>query len=248
MKPTRLQNPPIKEALIDLRVSLPPTTTVENLAAFHKAISSTYPQSQEHVALSHTFGFGADGKAQVNATERQHLGFICRSADQLQVAQARLDGFTLNRLFPYTHWEKFSGEARALWSEYVEVAHPVEVQRIAVRYINRIELLAGADLKDYFRTLPVLSPDLPQKVSNVFMRIQVPKAKGRGAVITMAVENDGPPKTPGAVAIIFDVDASDESHFSPDDAAIWKTLEELRDLKNEIFFSSLTESVLKGYA
>jgi len=71
---------------------------------------------------------------------RTQLGFQYASADKKRVVSARLNGFGLMRLPPYESWEPFCEEARKLWKSYVAVRNPKSVNRVAVRYINRLEL------------------------------------------------------------------------------------------------------------
>src|SRR5207253_4384748 len=104
---------------------------------------------------------------------RTHIGYTFTSSDGLQAFQSRLDGFTFSRLAPYNGWESFCSEARRLWNIYREVTQPQAVTRAAVRYINRLDLpLPIRDLKDYLRTVPEVSPDLPQGLSGYFMQLQ----------------------------------------------------------------------------
>ena len=63
-----------------------------------------------------------------------------RSQDDLTVAQFRADGFTMNRLKPYTGWAMLLPQVLDLWDAYVTVAQPAHVARVALRYINRLDL------------------------------------------------------------------------------------------------------------
>ncbi len=247
MKPQRLASPPINEALIDLRAELAPGTAVERLAAFHAGVASTYPESEKRVTVSGSFEVGPSGQPKIDVPPPQHVGFMCWSSDRVQAVQARLDGFTLNRLRPYTHWEQFSGEAKACWPEYVRVASPTSVVRVALRYINRIEIPAKAEFSKYFRTLPQLAPELPQSVANLLMRVVLGVSTGRAVVLTMASETVNPAGNSGKIPVILDIDVFQEGDFKPDDPKIWDILEELRELKNRVFFDSLTEEALEVY-
>ena len=61
---------------------------------------------------------------------------------------------------------------------------PEAIERLAVRYINRIDVPSpGIDLKQYFRTSPEISPDLPQELSGYFMQLTLPQPDLGGAVL-----------------------------------------------------------------
>jgi uncharacterized protein (TIGR04255 family) len=67
-------------------------------------------------------------------------GYIFHSKNENKIVQARLDGFTFNKLRAYEDWNKFHSEARELWELYDKIIKPISVDRIALRYINRIEI------------------------------------------------------------------------------------------------------------
>jgi uncharacterized protein (TIGR04255 family) len=162
------------------------------------------------------------------------------STDGRQVVQARLDGFTFSRLKPYDKWESLRDEARELWLQYVRFASPEAITRIALRYINRIEIpLPIRDFKEYILTTPEIAPDLPQGLDSFFMRLVIPDPKGQAVVIvTETVEpvDEANKRLP----LIFDIDVFRAVAFNVRDNVMWETFESLHDLKNEIFFKSIT--------
>ncbi len=60
-----------------------------------------------------------------------------------------------------------------------------------------------------------------------------------GAVINQAIDPSG--ATPKSLPIIFDIDAFKVVDFTADSPEIWTLVDQLRILKNEVFFKSLTE-------
>jgi uncharacterized protein (TIGR04255 family) len=50
------------------------------------------------------------------------------------------------------------------------------ITRLVVRYINKIDIpLPVGDLKEYLRTFPEVSSDLPQGLSGYFLQLQIPQ-------------------------------------------------------------------------
>jgi uncharacterized protein (TIGR04255 family) len=95
------QKPPITEAIIDLRVELPPEISLTELNKAHEGQEATYPTVQDRYAAFGQMQIGP----QVSVTaSRQHIGYLFRSGDGTQIYQARLDGFTMSRLAPYENW------------------------------------------------------------------------------------------------------------------------------------------------
>jgi uncharacterized protein (TIGR04255 family) len=115
------------------------------------------------------------GEAVGTTASQAQVGYDFPSGDGKQIFQARLDGFAFSRLAPYDCWESFRDEGRRLWEIYRTVAQPEVVTRIGVRYINRLDLpLQNLDFKHYLRTVPEVSPDLPQGLSGYFMQLRIP--------------------------------------------------------------------------
>ena len=228
---------PITEAIIDLRVTLPEGFSVDKLTEIYTSISDNFPKKEPMHTSSLMFEAGPAIK--IDASQRQN-GLLLRSEDGKRILQATLSGFTFNRLAPYSTWEDFSGEARRLWEIYKDVCRPTSVIRAAVRFINRLDLPGPAlDLKDYLRTVPEVSPDLPQGLSAFFMQLQIPQED----LNCMLVINEAfaPPISPELVSVILDFDLFREQIWQRDDEEIWRFLEELRHRKNQVFNASITE-------
>ena len=90
-------------------------------------------------------------------------GFRHTTADELNVAQFKRNGFVFSRLRPYQDWEAFEREARRLWNVFLELAKPSQVSRLGVRFINRIPIAANKELGDYLVEPPTRPLGLPLK-------------------------------------------------------------------------------------
>lgn len=171
-------------------------------------------------------------------------GHLFTSADGRQIVQARLDGFTFNRLAPYEWWERFRDEARFHWERYRDLAKPTAITRIALRYINCLQIpLPIKDFKDWILTTPEIAPALPQGLKTFFMRLEVPHRTGAIVIVTETIKQ---PETPAGsdqhvLPLILDIDVIHERQFSPDSSDVWASFENLRNLKNEFFFNSVTD-------
>lgn len=170
------------------------------------------------------------------------IGYLFHAPpDDKKIVQARLDGYTFNKLKPYNNWEEFSSEAKELWGKYLKVAKPVNVTRLALRYINRTELpLPFTDFKEYLLTVPEIGPDILNALSGFFARLVIPNSDIQAnAVITETMEKIDDKAE--VLPFIFDIDVSRNYVFEPQSDEIWQTLNRLREFKNQIFLNSLTE-------
>jgi hypothetical protein len=106
----------------------------------------------------------------------EHIGYAFRSKDGQHVFSARLDGFDFSVGHPYGRWEEFRDEALRLWELFKKVSGVREIVRVAVRYINRIDIPTTHSVKlDHYLTIyPEVPDDWPSGVElhDFFMQLQ----------------------------------------------------------------------------
>ena len=153
-----LPNAPITEALIEICVQLPPDVTVERLKTLHARIKDQFPDQKTRFKVEAQICFREE-TSQIETAAPKPDGLIFTSTDQERIFQARLDGFTFSRLKPYETWEALAEEALKYWKLYLEFTEPISISRVAVRYINRLELpLPVRDFNEYLKA-PPYSPE-----------------------------------------------------------------------------------------
>ncbi|MBI4589263.1 MAG: TIGR04255 family protein [Candidatus Rokubacteria bacterium] len=103
----RFPNAPITEALLDVRIKLPSFVDLSRLATFQDAVEDRYPQRRERSSWQAGFQI-KDGSVEVMRPSGRPDGYLFTSADGRQMVQARLDGFTFNRLKPYDKWKPWN--------------------------------------------------------------------------------------------------------------------------------------------
>lgn len=235
-----LPNAPIVEALLDVRIETPENVDQEMLASFQARLGNRYPTKQIKRSWSGAVELKADAPPVV-ATSGGPIGYQFLSPDGKQVVQARKDGFSFSRLRPYTNWTTFSKEAQDLWKRYADLVRPKKVQRIALRYVNRMELpLPLASFREYVLTGPEIAPELPQDLSSYFFRAVIPRQDAEAfAIITEATEQVEGPKA--VLPLILDIDVFRRGAFTVAAEKLWPLFDKLRDLKNEFFFASITD-------
>ncbi len=234
-----LDNAPIVEALLDIHVKLPKKTKSSDLEAVQSSLKSGFPLKQLRKTWQSETMLRPDAAPLTKTSEASDsIQFL--SADQKQVIQARLESYSYSRLQPYTDWEDFSETAKAGWKAYCKILRPESIDRIALRYINRLPLpLPFSDLSDYVRTGPRLSPDLPLSLKAFFFRVVTHEADAKATVIvTETIEE--PKGTSLHIPLIFDIDVFRVGSFPKDPEKLWELFPPLRDIKNRVFFSSLT--------
>ncbi len=237
---SHLRNAPITEALIDIRIKVRDDYDVHQIESLHEEIASQYPAKKERRKWEGRFEF-KKGETPIPAGSETINGYIFTSANGKQIFQARIDGFTFNRLRPYETWEIMRDEAFRLWKLYRTKLRP-DITRVALRYINKFDIPLFPeplrDFSEYLTAAPIVPEGIPQGVSSFLTRVVINEpAIDASAIITQAFEQIVDPKF---LTIILDIDVfKQKDHISEEEAL--QTLEALRDFKNKIFFKSITE-------
>lgn len=243
-----LPHAPIVEAVIEVRARAECAWEESLVSEQLKPKLPDYPDvaSQNEFRQEFKLGLGQPPEA------RQHdlgwKGLRFQSADKRHVAQFNRDGFVFSRLQPYESWEQLRNEGMRLWRIHADLARPTEVQRIGLRYINRIVLPVQEDkFKDYIQPhaetpsgldLPFLGffhldtlavPDYPYTI-NVVRTIQPPQdAHAQG------------------IRLILDIDVFTTQPVELRQELLETRMAEMRWLKNKVFYGSITQKALETF-
>lgn len=237
-----LNNAPIVEAVIDIRISREPAISADIFAGLTPSIGQKYSAAQSIHSFEARFGIES-GKITDPAQRRADFGWRYQAGTE--VAQFRVDGFTFSKLEPYTTWEDVFGEAFRLWEVYLSLARPAQLSRLAVRYINRMRVSGSRSINEFLEAPPALPPPIPPVMKDFLTRVHVAdEPRSSAAVIVQALE---PQFDPNVMSLLLDIDAYYEQSVDPTDPELPALFEQLRKLKNEIFYASITEKSAEMY-
>ena len=243
-----LPRAPIVEAVIEIRARA--TKSLEE-TSLRTAIE---PKLAGYVFLDSLREFHSEVKLEGGKPPIQKVsdagwkGVRFRSSDEKHIAQFNRDGFVFSRLEPYLTWEELESEGKRLWNIYKDVAQPVEIQRLGLRFINRIKLPPGELLfEDYIQPAPS-SPHGLELPFHGFMHKDTLGVPGHPYAInvirTIQQLNGG---VDGGVALILDIDVFTTQGFDLDDTVLQRRLLDMRWLKNKVFFGSITAKALEMF-
>lgn len=231
---------PITEALIDIRVELSPELRFEDLQAVKKHVSSDYPREETRNLAEGMIQFGPSLQA---SAQQKPWGLMFRNESNNQVLQVRLDGFTFSRLEPYQDFEHLKAEARRLWDIYRELVRPKKITRVAVRYINQLNIPGTiVEPEDYLNTYPHLASQLPAELRDFgpyLMRLPVYQHDLKGVLVLN--EAMTPPKMPDTISMVLDLDLYVEMPRVNNEEELWAFFDRLRDRKNLYFEACITD-------
>lgn len=238
----QLTHPPLKEALIDIQLAEP--LSLQFAESLEKEMIKGLDRKQKISA----------GKFELKIVEPQEVvkhdvelhGWRYESADGARVAQVKRNGITYSILRDYKDWPEIRDATRSVWEFYLgQVGRPVTVARVAARYINVLEFPPSIELNDYLIAAPQIPKGLPQTLENFLQRVVIPYQGDTHAIITQALEATSQPGT----RVILDIDVFAQQLAVPGESPdLWNLVDTLRNIKNTIFFTSVTEAALESYA
>jgi uncharacterized protein (TIGR04255 family) len=229
---------PIEEAIFDIKIDPALAIVGKDIEFIHSNISDFYPVKEFLKTFQTSFKV-KEGVPQLSMTEDKGLGFRFWNEKRKQVCTFSLDGFGFSRLRPYDEWEPNFHEAMRLWKIYKDNFRPVYVKRVAVRFINVLEIpFTKFELNDYFFNPPEPPKELPQNIVEFLSRLMIKYEEHLHAITTLALQ---PPQKDGFTSILFDIDVFSDVRFrSDEDALLSNIFERLHGIKNDIFEKSLT--------
>lgn len=241
-----LRNAPITEALIDLRVIPRPGLDPSVFREAAKTLASRFPLVEERRDTEAMLQVVGGGKVSADMKDLGIQGLVFKSPDITRLVQFRRDGFTLNHLKPYQGWDVIFPEAMELWQLYEQLAKPMGITRIAVRYINRLEFpVSPIDMDDYCLTGPRFPEGVADDYSAWTSRIVLVKVSQRlNALVTQSLEQRLPTDLP---SLLLDIDAFRVGEIEGGIEEIKAHFANLRQYKNEVFFGSLKDSYVERF-
>lgn len=233
-----LNRAPVTEAIFEIQVELPLEVTIENLDQLCGKIKSEYPTKRSRKRFEGKIELKKDGPPASQSIDLGVDGFLNWSVDEKQVVQFRLDGYSFSRLKPYSKWEKHFPEVFRLWTLFSKTVSPLRIKRIAIRFINVIEIPRESAMQDYLANYPK-PPSDGFVLNNFFNRIElnIPD-KNINAIITQALANSNDPINK---SIILDIEVFKEINSQINENTITDVFQVLRDVKNDVFKKSLTD-------
>ncbi|HEY1462744.1 MAG TPA: TIGR04255 family protein [Terriglobales bacterium] len=231
-----LSHAPLREALIDIQV---PAILQSSLIDSLESLNIEQFQKKVPIKISE-FAFQIDQDNSQANSKIQTIGWRLESQDGTRVIQLRTNGITYSVINRYNDWNDIKSATQEIWQKYCALVEgDIMVSRIAVRYTNVLEIPPGVELNDYLTTVPAIPQELPQVFSSLFTRVIIPFAPNIQAQITTALESTN--------SIVLDSDVFSQQSFDGKSLELWAALDSLRDIKNSIFFSTVTEKAIRIY-
>lgn len=241
-----LEHAPSIEAVIHWQAHASKILEPEALKAELNQRLPDYPTCQIQHDIEIAAAGTPDGSSEI-CHRTQWNGFRLQDTQNLHVAQFTPTGVVFSRLEPYEKWESFQAEALRFWQIFLEIAEPTIIQRLGVRYINRIPLDNGEQPSLYLKTVPSAPPGLELPTESFFHQdtYRLPNPPYYINWVR-TIQPKGADPTDGR-ALIIDINVFTTELLQLEQETLTQRLREMRWLKNKVFFSCITDTTLERF-
>ncbi len=241
-----LRNAPIVEAVLDIDCDSPPGFDLDALEErARERFRDRYPKFRKR--FLHELEIATKAEALSKLTTRhavQALQF--HHDDEKQLVQVRAQGFSFNRLAPYSSLDDYLPEIERTWRLYVEMVTPVETRIVRLRYINRILLPMEAgkvDLDEFLKIGPRLADENVLELTG-FLTQHAAVETDTGHQVNLVLTAQAPENE--RLPVILDIGVANPLREEPGNwPTVRQSVDSLRRLKNRIFLNTLTDKCLQ---
>lgn len=161
----KYRNPPIIEAVCELRLTPDSRWDLTIPGMIYEKISNDFPNKEPHLAQDVEITRSPQGLQQQTRTS-ERVWFLTENRQTF--IQLGAHYLAVNRLAPYPSWEGYKPSIKKAFDALTNTIAEIKgLQRIGLRYINRIEIPGETiELEDYFEFYPFLGQHLPQNIQN----------------------------------------------------------------------------------
>lgn len=235
----RLPNAPIVEAVIQWQAT--PTRSLEQTALLAE-LKERFPNFARQVQQGLEAEFAGSPQGMELRQRSKWDGFRLTSEDQKYVCQFKPNTLVFSRLAPYEGWESFSQAATPFWQAFLDLAAPVTVDRIGVRFISQVKLKDGEKVSDYVDRVPAPLETIGL-ASEAFLHqdtFDLPELPFRLNLVR-TIQPPEPPLIQKSLIVDIDVSTTEATPLE----SVESRLQEMRFIKNRVFFSFMKNAESK---
>jgi uncharacterized protein (TIGR04255 family) len=246
----QLSRAPIAEAVLEVRARAQVHWEKDEISRKIAEKVPEYPATMAEHGIENKINTSPNVSGELDVPSNvgiQWQGFRCQPPGVPQVVRFTRDAFLFSRLQPYENFDTFLQEGLRLLQLHWEIAKPGDIQRLGLRFTNRIIIPPNGRLRDYFTAPPREMSKLKLPLSGFYHNdsIVVPGHPYAGNVVkTMQVFPEAT-KLPPALILDLSVYVLGPLPFSVDSISVH--LKNMRWLKNKLFFGNLTLEALQQF-
>lgn len=233
-------NPTLTEVVCELRFpsSKDRPWSPQILRDFHKRIRAEYPSVERAVEVRVT---GSPVPAELRQARERATYQHEDDARQLKLAEGTFSIHVVG-LGRYQNWAWFRDYVLESWSRLREELRVSKVERVGLRYVNRVERRALAEAPSRWLVQTDYVPGAVLKSAGRFLsRVECRNDDENATIVTIGI-NQQSLDEPGA--LIFDIDRIRDETVAPDGDKMLAVADDLHEDVWEVFREALTKEYL----
>jgi uncharacterized protein (TIGR04255 family) len=228
---------PIVEAVFDVRFS--EVLSERDMERLKDRLKSRYPTVEDRKNIK------IEVKADKVITTSNPAGYKMTASNAMDVILIQTNDLGSARLAPYQTWEDFIGVARENYEVFTKIVGRKTLTRVATRFVNRFDIpteeIEGHDVAEWISTSIVLPESLTKAIGPYSFAVNfIHQNTGTKVLIQSGIIA---PALLKHVSINLDIDVSVDTDISAHKDEIVKIAPRLREAKNSVFESLITDKL-----
>lgn len=242
--PRILKNPPIKEAIYTITFKEPIPQEKLNSFLESKFVKLNFPVIRHGLKVGISI---SQGDVSIPGTSTE--GYTLRpeiNSRRNRLIHVRPTFLSYHNLAKYDGWTTMITELKDLWSEFCLSVGVGILSDVRVRNINNIDIPLPLEkgFKEYLQLLPVVPPGINPSIENFFIQLNTGNQnKTLKATISETIARYD--QTRRIVTLLLDIAVYKKDQFVCSENKMWQAFDELRQFKDDIFFSCITDKTLQ---
>src|SRR5574344_777227 len=239
-----LSQPPVVVALFQIKYS---TTqfSIQDFLKYENKLKEKFPIKKDNIQVGIDFGTSMIplGVSRFSATTNATIGaYLFASQDQRKKLEISSDAITFIDENPYKGWDAFKKEVLQVLSIFSSLLQQAEIKRSSIRFVNRLVLPEFNNPADYVNTLITSTKEqqaYPLQQYGFRLMMDIPDSDVY-SIVNHNVECLQQQK----YLYTLDIDVLCRQCLIFNIDTLSHNMENLRSIKNKIFFDTLTQKTL----
>ncbi len=239
----KLKRPPVVVAICQLLFE-ETSVSLEDFLRFDTQLRKYFPNRNDNISANINIKRSKGtpfplGKAPIDGySEAKVTGYMYFSKNQKEKLDISVKGITYTTEADYLGWESFKANVIKYFDIFKETLIKTAITRTSIRFINQFGIKEFNDPSEYFNTVITTRDDgrLPYPLLQYGFRMTLDVKEGVYSIVNQSVE-----RKLSRFVYMFDIDVLNKNNLLYTSEAIGDVLEDLRNIKNQIFFSNITD-------
>lgn len=240
-----LEKPPVAMALFQLKFESS-NIALENFNQCDSLLKKKFPIRKDNVSVGINLQNSSLplGKSNIKGTSDARLSsYVYVTTDQKEKLEISEGTVTFIDEMKYTGWDDFKQKVISILSTLSQTLDNIEISRVSIRFINRFSFPDFSNPQEYVTTIisnNTGETTYPIRQYGFRLQYDIPETNVY-AIVNQNVEKNLDDK----YSYVLDIDVLDRQSILFQLDTISDNLEKIREIKNDLFFESITKKTVE---